>query len=150
MEVPSMAEEIFYGRCAKCGGPLVAGHECSGTFADFSKAVAKAVVETANMKPEEERIAAVVAEIRRIAKTVGWAIGEHGTRVRDVDLIAVPWDGQACSRDALLGEILKATKAICTAVNPKPHGRVGFILQGYGPKMIDLSCFQSSGGTERG
>lgn len=97
---------------------------------------------------EQEKLAKVVTEIRRIAKTVGWAVGEHGTKVRDLDLIAVPWDGHACSREALIGEILKVTHALLTEVNPKPHGRIGYILHGYGPKMIDLSCFTPSGRAE--
>lgn len=46
-----MGEEVIYGRCAKCGGPLLAGHECSGTFQDQAKAIAKLVVETAKRKP---------------------------------------------------------------------------------------------------
>jgi uracil phosphoribosyltransferase len=83
----------------------------------------------------------VTAEIRRVAKALGWAIGEHGTKERDIDLIAVPWDGQACSRETLLDEILRATKGMITDVNPKPHGRVGYIIQGYGHKPIDLSIF---------
>lgn len=42
-----MSEEVIYGKCIKCGGPLLAGHECSGTFQDFSKTVAKLAVDTA-------------------------------------------------------------------------------------------------------
>lgn len=81
----------------------------------------------------------VAAEIRRIAKTVGWAIGEHGTKERDLDLIACPWAGEACSPYQLVGEILRETHAIVTGIAIKPHGRIGFVLQGYGHKPIDLS-----------
>ena len=87
----------------------------------------------------ELNVEKVTAEIRRIAKTVGWAIGEHGTQERDVDLIACPWAGEACSPYALVGEILRETHGIVTAINTKPHGRIGFIIQGYGSKIIDLS-----------
>lgn len=33
----------------------------------------------------------IVTKIREIARPMGWAIGEHGSMVRDIDLIAVPW-----------------------------------------------------------
>jgi hypothetical protein len=94
---------------------------------------------------EEVKLQKVVREIRRIAKTVGWAIGEHGTKERDIDLMAVPWDGQACDRETLVGEILKITHGLVTEINKKPHGRVGYIIQGYGPKIIDLSVVQIYG-----
>lgn len=97
------------------------------------------------MSTEQLTAEKVTAEIRRIAKSVGWAIGEHGTKERDLDLIACPWVGEACSVHALVGEILKQTSAIVTEVNPKPHGRVGFIIQGYGHKIVDLSVMPWAG-----
>ena len=33
--------------------------------------------------------------IRELAREIGYAIGEHGTKERDLDLIAAPWTEQA-------------------------------------------------------
>ncbi len=34
---------------------------------------------------------AIVESMRIIARKHGWALAQHGTMVRDIDLIAVPW-----------------------------------------------------------
>lgn len=36
-----------------------------------------------------------VERVRELAREIGYAIGEHGTKERDLDLIAVPWTEQA-------------------------------------------------------
>lgn len=37
----------------------------------------------------------VIDRIRAVAREHGWAIGAHGSLVRDIDLIAVPWTAEA-------------------------------------------------------
>lgn len=37
----------------------------------------------------------IVTKIREIARSMGWAIGTHGSMKRDIDLIAVPWVEEA-------------------------------------------------------
>lgn len=81
----------------------------------------------------------VVENFRIWAKPLGYAISVHGTLARDIDMVATPWTADAVSQLLLVGRLLEWSRAIVTAVNVKPRGRVGFILQGYGHKMIDLS-----------
>lgn len=82
-----------------------------------------------------------VRRIRELAKEVGYAIGEHGSRERDLDLIAVPWSNEAVGFDDLVAHICEGINAKEVGDREKkPHGRVGVNLQidGY-YKLIDLS-----------
>lgn len=81
----------------------------------------------------------VIENFRIWAKPLGYAISAHGSLARDIDMVATPWTADAVSPLALIGRLLEWSHCIVTAVNVKPRGRVGFILQGYGQKMIDLS-----------
>lgn len=82
-----------------------------------------------------------VRAVRDLARKVGYAIGEHGSRERDLDLIAAPWTEDAVTPDELI-------KHLCTGLNAvevggreeKPHGRIAVNLCPAGWfKMIDLS-----------
>lgn len=104
--------------CWKCGGPTFKPHH-SWVEAEL---------------PD-------VARIRALAKEVGYAIGEHGSRERDFDLIAVPWAEGAVGFDELVKHIAVGINAYEVGDREsKPHGRVGVNLQidGY-YKRIDLS-----------
>lgn len=80
-----------------------------------------------------------IAHIRELAKTAGYAVGEHGSKVRDLDLIAVPWDDAAIGRADLIEKLRDELPCHLSNLTPKPHGRLGVILEGYGHKPIDLS-----------
>lgn len=47
----------------------------------------------------------IVERVRALARLHGWAIGEHGSMVRDIDLIAVPWTDDASALHILLAAI---------------------------------------------
>jgi len=46
--------------------------------------------------------------VRAAAKTCGYSVGSHGSRLRDLDLIAVPWTPKATSAEDLAVAIGKA------------------------------------------
>lgn len=77
---------------------------------------------------------------REVAKSLGYAIGLHGSRTYDLDLIAAPWTEDCVDAEALALAIAKRLGWYLHARRtPKPHGRIGFLI--YGPKHahIDLS-----------
>jgi hypothetical protein len=84
------------------------------------------------------------------ARSMGYAIAVHGSMVRDVDLIAIPWTDNAVSAR----ELVKAIAAICNGYlaqsKPeeggryrvpmiKPHGRLAYSIHLGGGPYIDLS-----------
>ena len=65
--------------------------------------------------------------IRAAAKTCGYAIGQHGSMRRDMDLIAVPWVETASTKDQLAAAIHKAACGLTGTTyrwTTKPLGRV--------------------------
>jgi len=78
--------------------------------------------------------------IRQFAKEVGYAIGEHGSKERDLDLIAVPWDSTAVSAEKLIQHLCEKLDAVLIDTERKPHGRfaVSISMNGWF-KPIDLS-----------
>lgn len=82
-----------------------------------------------------------VEPIRAAAKEKGYAITEHGSYERDLDLVAIPWVDNACGVEELLSHICAAIDAkLVGPVEEKPHGRVAVTLQPNGwYRPIDLS-----------
>lgn len=67
--------------------------------------------------------------IREAARTLGYAIGLHGTLARDYDLIAVPWTEDAAHPDDVADAVKRAAGCVRWRVyrdqgTPKPHGRM--------------------------
>lgn len=85
-----------------------------------------------------------IAHIRELAKAVGYAVGEHGSKARDIDLIAVPWADDAIGRADFIEMLRDTLPCHLSNLTPKPHGRLGVILEGYGHKPIDLSVMPRS------
>lgn len=81
-----------------------------------------------------------VAKIRDLAREVGYAIGEHGTQQRDLDLIAAPWTEEAVGNWQLMEHIAHGMNGRILEVERKPLGRYACSIQidGYF-KVIDLS-----------
>lgn len=77
--------------------------------------------------------------IRDVAGELGYAIAVHGSLDRDIDLVACPWTADAVDVWELLGAITSRRGLVITGVTKKPHGRIGFTLEGRGAKTIDLS-----------
>ena len=101
------------------------------------------------------RIAETVATVRAAARALGYALGEHGSRERDLDLIAVPWVEDAAPPESLVEAIRAAVGGVIitdptappedyTRRNPerKPHGRLAWSIHaavGVRHGYIDLS-----------
>lgn len=82
-----------------------------------------------------------VSQIRKLAKEVGYAIGEHGSKERDLDLIAAPWIDSCVDAVDLMVHIASGINGkLIGDIEKKPHGRLGCNIQidGY-YKLIDLS-----------
>ena len=78
------------------------------------------------MTPDE-----VVETVRKIARRHGWAIGTHGSLVRDIDLIAVPWTENASATWPLFEEIrdtIGTDHAGARGDLNKPHGREALMI----------------------
>jgi hypothetical protein len=90
--------------------------------------------------------------LRHVAKTLGYALGSHGSKSYDIDFIACPWTKQAGSALELAEAIRKACEGITgwAAFNPetpvrKPHGRLGWAIHIRGAPYVDLSVMPRRG-----
>ena len=91
-----------------------------------------------------------IEPIRKLAREVGYAIGEHGSRIRDYDLIAAPWSDEAVAYNVLIDHLCKGLNAkMIDGITGKPLGRRSCVLQirDRWLKHIDLSIMPRS--TER-
>jgi hypothetical protein len=90
-------------------------------------------------------------KLRLVARSHGYALAVHGSMIRDLDLIAVPWVPQAADAEVLVEALRSAVNGVLP--NPdavytepqgslRPHGRRVFSIHAYdsfsGP-YIDLS-----------
>lgn len=82
-----------------------------------------------------------VEPIREAARKYGYAIAEHGSHERDLDLVAVPWTEEAVSYAEFCHRLAQDIDAVIVgSPETKPHGRVAFSLQKKGwYRLIDLS-----------
>jgi len=79
----------------------------------------------------EELARRILRPLRDRAALLGWAIAEHGSRRRDIDLVAIPWTDKAHPPEVLaesLRQVLAKMYPITLEVlpsegQPKPHGR---------------------------
>lgn len=104
--------------CHKCGGPLTPKHPSW-----------------------EEPALPPVDRIRELAREVGYAIGEHGSKERDLDLIAAPWTEGAVSAECLAKHVADGLGGRISGIaEEKPAGRYAVNIQmGGWYKLIDLS-----------
>ncbi len=102
-----------------------------------------------SIKPEEcaKRYPEALHIATRVGRELGYAIAVHGSRVRDLDLIAVPWTDAAVPAIELVKALELALGGFVTERNVegivwpvrKPHGRAAWSIHlGAGP-YIDLS-----------
>ena len=73
----------------------------------------------------------VVQKIREIARSMGWAIGVHGSMKRDIDLIATPWVQDAAGTWDLFEKIRDAIGADHSSAQGNlrmPHGRQALMI----------------------
>lgn len=116
-------------RCHKCHAPRTGEicHKCGGPLEKVAEGWA------------EPRLPPI-DKIRRLAESVGYALGVHGSLERDLDLIAAPWVDEAVSAEELAQHIATALGATVLDPGMKPLGRWACNIQMDGwYKLIDLS-----------
>lgn len=80
-------------------------------------------------RPGEEHHSAIrevcdrlIPVIQNKAKSCGWAAAVHGSKIRDLDILAVPWSTNACELpyflEAIRSEIVTEMGGDCYLVNP--------------------------------
>lgn len=77
-----------------------------------------------------------------VANRVGYAIARHGTQIRDIDLVAIPWTPEAISPTELVLQL--CSRLVLTMGHysyDKPHGRAAFAMwePAWPDHQIDLS-----------
>ena len=83
--------------------------------------------------------------IRNAARGCGYAIAEHGSRQRDLDIVAIPWTDRAADAATLVREVAYHGKLTCSDPGTDmPHGRRAFVLRDPkrkpgDPVYVDLS-----------
>lgn len=106
-------------KCRKCGGPLT--EPCEGW---------------------EDPELPDVEPIRAAAFELGYAVGEHGTKERDLDVMVVPWDEKARQYGprAVIEHVAERIGGRVIEVETKPLGRVAATIQKNGwYRPIDIS-----------
>jgi hypothetical protein len=95
----------------------------------------------------KKEYARILPDIRQAARKRGYAIGVHGSMMRDLDLIAVPWKTRTSSQKALIKAIQLAVSH-CYEKEPtiikRPHGRTAYILKIGRKAYIDLSVMPAN------
>ena len=95
----------------------------------------------------KKEYARILPDIRQAARKRGYAIGVHGSMMRDLDLIAVPWKSRTSSQKALIKAIQLAVSH-CYEKEPtiikRPHGRIAYILKIGRKAYIDLSVMPAN------
>lgn len=86
-----------------------------------------------------------LAAARNAVRGQGYAVAVHGSQVRDLDLIAVPWQETALTAQDVAEIIADAIPGVIVGKpEKKPHGRVGFTIYprwtyGFDRWYVDLS-----------
>jgi hypothetical protein len=93
-----------------------------------------------------ELMADMLPAMRLAARGCGYALAEHGTMARDIDLIAIPWTAGAAEPDLLVARLCGVVAGFVGRAHPagdwteKPHGRrAKTIIHGAFGAEIDLS-----------
>lgn len=96
----------------------------------------------------------LIEPMRQDARRLGYALAVHGSLARDIDLVAIPWTGEAVSARALaetLGRTIERINGVAYrkenedteyflrgTPGAKPHGRLGWVWH-LGGTYIDLA-----------
>ncbi len=86
--------------------------------------------------------ASVYAGLRGVARRAGYALAIHGSMMKDLDLVAVPWTDEAIPQVDLVNRLIKRCRGwIAPTKNPgkKPHGRRAYTIHLDATRYIDLS-----------
>jgi hypothetical protein len=65
-----------------------------------------------------------------VARELGYAVAVHGSQIRDLDLVAVPWVEDACSPDELAEAIRSIVGGVYSGhATALPHGRIAYSIK---------------------
>lgn len=86
-------------------------------------------------------------KFRKVARECGYALAEHGSKIRDFDLVAIPWveEGVVSPEELIkrLCDIYPDHKFMWVYENGekiiKPHGRLAYTIFIAGGTYLDLS-----------
>lgn len=87
-----------------------------------------------NLREQDRAIKA----IRWACVRSGYALAVHGTRRRDLDLLAVPWSDDSETVGRLLKRIVEAG-FIHSKPEKKPHGRIAYVVHRSG-EYREMGC----------
>jgi hypothetical protein len=73
---------------------------------------------------------ALVEPLREVAKAHGYALGEHGSQRRDIDLIAVPWTDEAVDPIVLAEALRVEAERLAEMAFPTPFENTEFFWRG--------------------
>jgi hypothetical protein len=80
------------------------------------------------------------------AKVCGYALGQHGSQARDLDIIAIPWTDKARDADELVSRLCATMRETTgwghrsgSDWTAKPHGRRACTIIGDSEVNVDLS-----------
>lgn len=93
-----------------------------------------------------------IEKVREVARDCGYAVAVHGSRQRDLDLIAVPWTEHAIAPQHLVDALLERLPNLSLKPHPEPalltnptrmpNGRIAWALMGAPAcQYLDLSVF---------
>lgn len=101
----------------------------------------------------------LIDPMRRRAAELGYALAEHGSKERDIDLVGCPWTFSAVDMDEFVAAMVEVVRRVngyaqirdrlivgagaydfhARCPEPKPHGRVGWSIELGGGVYVDLS-----------
>jgi len=89
----------------------------------------------------------ILPRLRGAARSIGYALTEHGSKSRDLDLVAIPWTHKAKSAEDLIDVIAQTCHTLTGwgyrtnegKLEPKPHGRIATIIIATAEIHLDLS-----------
>jgi hypothetical protein len=92
-----------------------------------------------------------IQRVREVAWECGYAVGVHGSRQRDLDLIAVPWIASAINPHVFIRALCERLdlsvkpypeSRLMTNPTRKPNGRIAWALLGAPAcQYLDISVF---------
>lgn len=77
----------------------------------------------------------IIPLLQKVGREFGYAIAIHGSLVRDLDLICVPWTEDAKPAKKMINEFHRRLGGVLHKPVKKPHGRVGWTI------VLDRSHF---------
>lgn len=91
--------------------------------------------------------ALMIEPLRKVARQLGYAITVHGSLVKDIDLLAVPWTDEAVEAEVLAAAVIEIIRSVDEngfahvdrdCPRPKPHGRRCWSIHFTGGGFVDL------------